>query len=154
MGKPTAVAPAVMTKSMFAHHVKVTPARVSQWLADGSIGVGAIIGTGRGAMLVTDAAVRQIRARRDPGQGTGLNGLSTQLETSTIEPPEEFRARGDDFVLAMWGTLMDVFEQIYRVDRDVARAIVQACNNRARELTYQWELEAARNGQTTVGKEL
>ncbi|TIX16219.1 MAG: hypothetical protein E5V46_03320 [Mesorhizobium sp.] len=72
-----------MSKADFARHIGVTRGRVSQYVAEGTIGPDALDGQGRTARVIVAKAIEQIRQRRDIGQALG-NGLSTRLD-----PPAE-----------------------------------------------------------------
>lgn len=78
-----------MSKGDFAAHVNLSPGRISQYIANGTIGRDALVGEGRSARIVVEKAVEQISARRHVGQALG-NGLKTRLDLSgpveTIEP--------------------------------------------------------------------
>jgi hypothetical protein len=58
-----------MSKAEFAALVCVSPARVSQWLRDGTIGQEAVVGSGRHARVRVDLALAMLSARlaRSPG---------------------------------------------------------------------------------------
>lgn len=75
-----------MTKGDFARDCRVTPGRVSQWIAEGVIGPDCLDGEGRNARIIVDRAKAQIKLRRDPGQAMG-NGLGTRLDFGPTEPP-------------------------------------------------------------------
>ncbi|TGQ01410.1 MULTISPECIES: hypothetical protein [unclassified Mesorhizobium] len=68
-----------MSKAAFARHINVTRGRISQYLAEGTIGRDALQGEGRNAKVIVAKAIEQIRQRRDIGQALG-NGLSTRLD--------------------------------------------------------------------------
>ncbi len=67
-----------MTKSAFAEHIGVSPARISQMIKEGIIGADALVGEGRAARIESDLAKSQIAERRHVGQALG-NGLTTRL---------------------------------------------------------------------------
>ncbi|MCW1839450.1 hypothetical protein [Prosthecomicrobium hirschii] len=70
-------------KGEFARRINVTPARISQLIAEGKLSGAALVGEGREQRVVVAEAIRQIRASRDPSQGYGLNGITTRLD----DPP-------------------------------------------------------------------
>jgi hypothetical protein len=57
-----------MSKSAFARHIGVTPARVTQYIQEGTIDGSALIGEGRTAKIKVDIAERLVAERRDPTQ--------------------------------------------------------------------------------------
>jgi hypothetical protein len=67
-----------ITKTDFAKRRGVTPARVSQWLAEGKIDSAAMVGTGRNALIDEDIACRQLEDRLALDQLKG-NGRHTTL---------------------------------------------------------------------------
>lgn len=74
---------ATVSKSEFARRRGVSPARVTQWIAAGQISGPAIVGEGRGALIVEEIAVEQLRRTRDIDQAHSMNGLGTRLELDT-----------------------------------------------------------------------
>lgn len=77
---------AVVSKGAFAALIGVTPGRISQMIAAGTIGPDALEGEGRNAKVKVAAAKQQIRDRRDPGQALG-NGLATRLDGPSVIAP-------------------------------------------------------------------
>lgn len=75
----SAVAEATMSKAEFAELIRVSPSRISQYLSGGILDDAALVGSGRSARIRVNVAIEQIRARREPSQATGLNGMRTQL---------------------------------------------------------------------------
>lgn len=73
-----------MSKGEFATHIGVSPGRVSQMITSGMIGKDALVGEGRSARVLVEAAVEQIRKRRDVGQALG-NGLGTRLTSAPAQ---------------------------------------------------------------------
>lgn len=73
-----------LSKQDFAQHINVSKGRVSQMLADGTIGRDALVGEGRSARIDVDKAIRQISLRRDIGQSMG-NGLNTRVSSLLID---------------------------------------------------------------------
>lgn len=73
-------------KGEFARRINVTPARISQLIAEGKLSGAALVGEGREQRVVVAEAIRQIRATRDPSQGYGLNGITTRLDDPTPSP--------------------------------------------------------------------
>lgn len=63
----------VMRKGDFARLRQVTPARVSQWIAEGKIYGDAIVGTGRDARINADVAHSQLGATLDITQTVAQN---------------------------------------------------------------------------------
>ena len=86
----------VVRKSEFAEMCGVTKGRVSQWLADGQISAAAIVGTGRSAMIDSEIAHAQLKERIAVDKRFGLNGLSTNISTTTISP-RPARANAETF---------------------------------------------------------
>jgi hypothetical protein len=74
-----------MSKGEFAQHVNLSAARISQMIADGTIGGDALVGEGRNARINVEVATRQISTRRDPGQSLG-NGLKARLDGAPKPP--------------------------------------------------------------------
>lgn len=64
-----------MTKSGFARAIGVSPARVTQYISEGTIGPDALIGEGRSAKINFDLAAEQVAEKRDPTQAT-VNGTA------------------------------------------------------------------------------
>ena len=71
--------PEVVSKSEFARLSNVSPARVSQWIAEKKIYGDALVGDGRDARIRISVARAQLRQNLDISQRMG-NGLSTQLD--------------------------------------------------------------------------
>ena len=76
----------IISKSEFAASRKVTPGRVSQWISEGKITGGALVGEGRSAKINVAVAVAQLQERLDTNQRFGLNGLTTNLAEPPIAP--------------------------------------------------------------------
>ena len=77
----------VVTKTEFAALCNVSPARVSQWIAERKIKPDALVGEGRSAKINVALAQSQVAAKLDVGQRFG-NGLATKLDaTSSPAPP-------------------------------------------------------------------
>lgn len=70
-----------ISKSEFARRRKITPGRVSQYLAEGKISGDALDGQGREAKIVESIACAQLQSRLDVGQRLG-NGLRTRLDAA------------------------------------------------------------------------
>lgn len=68
-----------MSKTAFAAHIRVSQARVSQYIRDGIISDDAMVGAGRNARINAPVAIEQIARRRHVGQALG-NGLTTKLD--------------------------------------------------------------------------
>lgn len=66
-----------ITKGEFATRRGVTPARVSQWLADGAISGDAIVGSGRHARIDEDLACQQLDDRLDLHQREANGGRTS-----------------------------------------------------------------------------
>lgn len=81
--------PEVIRKSDFAVLAKVSPARVSQWIAEGKIGGEALVGIGRSAMIRVEIARRQLKNALDVNQRFGLNGISTDLGPEPASVPAQ-----------------------------------------------------------------
>jgi hypothetical protein len=81
----------LLSKGDFAREVGISPGRVSQLIAEGKIGPDALEGEGRSARIRVDAALEQMRLRRDVGQSLG-NGLNTKV---FVAAPAESPATGD-----------------------------------------------------------
>lgn len=77
---------ATVSKSEFARRRNVSPARVTQWIAAGQISGAALVGEGRGAQIVEELAVEQLRRTRDIDQAHSMNGLGTNLELGEAPP--------------------------------------------------------------------
>jgi len=99
----------VVSKGEFARLCKVTPGRVSQWLAEGKIGADALDGEGRTAKVKVAVAMAQLRRTLDIGQRFG-NGLATQLEFSES-------AAGADSQGSRPGKAVDPFEVAMRDEK-------------------------------------
>ncbi len=84
-----------MSKTELAAELRVSPARVSQWLGDGTITGSALVGTGRRARIQVDTAKRQISAKRCIVQGRSQVGAKTNLavETPSASFVAEWQAR-------------------------------------------------------------
>lgn len=92
------VAPDTMTKGDFAAHIGVSPGRISQYIAQGSLSGDALDGDGRKARIRTSVAIEQLRRTLDPNQRFGANGaalrgvppaVSTTKPTSQPDPSDE-----------------------------------------------------------------
>ena len=112
----------VVSKSAFARLINVSPARVSQMIAEGKIAGDALVGEGRGAMIRVAEARSQIAARTDVGQRLG-NGINTRLE---LDGPAE-----DDQGAALPRPPRDPISEQIKTER--LRAL-QLTNQRAAEL--------------------
>lgn len=78
---------AAISKSEFARRRNVSPARVTQWIADGKIFGPAIVGEGRSALIDEAVAVEQLKKTRDIDQAHSMNGLGTNLELDVDDAP-------------------------------------------------------------------
>lgn len=78
----------ILQKGQFAKSIGVSPARVSQYIAEGKIFGAALVGDGREQRINATIARDQLRARLDPAQMTG-NGLTTRLAMSAAAPQTE-----------------------------------------------------------------
>ncbi len=78
--------PGVVSKGELARLLRVTPGRVSQWLAEGKIHGPAIVGLGRNARIDLEAAKSQLRLSLDVGQRFG-NGAETDLRPGIAAAP-------------------------------------------------------------------
>ncbi len=85
---------AVISKAEFARRRNVSRARVSQWIDEGKISGAAIVGEGRGALIVETIAIRQLQQKLDIGPRAG-NGLDTDLKIGSPAAPIAPQARGD-----------------------------------------------------------
>lgn len=74
---------AVVTKGAFAEILKVSPGRVSQYIAEGKISGPALVGEGRRAKIHVATAREQLRRHLDVGQMLG-NGLETRLTSEQL----------------------------------------------------------------------
>jgi len=81
-------APAVVTKGKFAELTRVSPGRVSQWIAERKISGAALEGKGRGQRIRVEEACRQLKRTLDIGQRLG-NGIDTRLEPTAPTPAAE-----------------------------------------------------------------
>ena len=77
---------AVVRKSEFAEMCNVSKRRVTQWLREGKIDGAAIVGIGQRALIDVDLACAQLQERLATDKRFGLNGLSTNISTTTISP--------------------------------------------------------------------
>jgi hypothetical protein len=76
----------LVNKSAFARRCGVTAGRVSQWIANGTIGKDALVGEGQRALVNVPVALEQLRLRLDSTQRFSMNGLSTRLEDGEASP--------------------------------------------------------------------
>jgi len=76
------------TKAEFAALIKVSPGRVSQYIAEGKLGPNELDGQGRSARVRVPAALAALKLRLDPGQMLG-NGLGTKLHAAPTEKQKE-----------------------------------------------------------------
>lgn len=83
-----------MSKTAFAAHIRVSQARVSQYIRDGIIGAEAMVGDGRNARINAEVAIAQIASRRHVGQALG-NGLQTRLDDQPAAGHENDEPRFD-----------------------------------------------------------
>lgn len=116
-------APQLVSKLEFASLIKVSPSRVSQFLAAGQISQAAIVGTGQRAKINVERAKSDLRMTLDVSQLLG-NGSDTDLSpgaadasatgqgAATYSPPE---LRGTDHEIKL-----QKLEQIRRVNRNAA----------------------------------
>ena len=74
----------------------VSKGRVTQWITAGLIDGAAIVGEGRSAAIDVDIARAQLKERRAGNESCGLNGLSTNISTTTISP-RPVRAKSETF---------------------------------------------------------
>lgn len=70
--------PAILPKGEFAKLINVSAGRVTQYITEGKLHGPALKGEGRGAKIVVDIGLRQLRRNLDDGQMSG-NGLDTRL---------------------------------------------------------------------------
>jgi hypothetical protein len=112
-----------VSKGEFAAIIGVSPGRVSQYLTEGKISTGALVGSGRNAKIDVERAKADLRLTLDVSQLLG-NGSDTDLSPSAAEtsatgqgastyaPPE---LRGTDHEIKL-----QKLEQIRRVNRNAA----------------------------------
>jgi hypothetical protein len=86
----------LVRKSEFAEMRGVSPGRVSQWIAAGQIDGAAIVGSGQRGLINVDLACAQLQERLATDERYGLNGLSTNISTTTISP-RPARANSETF---------------------------------------------------------
>jgi hypothetical protein len=84
---------AVVRKSEFAEMCNVSKGRVTQWITAGLIDGAAIVGEGQRALINVDLACAQLQERLATDERYGLNGLSTNISTTTISPGPRERNR-------------------------------------------------------------
>jgi len=129
-----------MSKGDFAKHIKVSAARVSQYIQSGIIGPEALIGEGRNARIDVEVATAQISQRRHVGQSLG-NGLMTRLEGKPAPASLSSATPGDD------GHVV--------IPRDTASLIQLEKLDQERRKNRQAERdEAVANGRLVEGEEL
>ncbi|MHC6150546.1 hypothetical protein ACVSQB_01995 [Bradyrhizobium elkanii] len=75
-----------LSKKNFSLLRNVSPARVSQWIAEGKIGADALVGTGHRARINVELATEQLRARLDVTQRMA-NGRANLDEMPFAPPP-------------------------------------------------------------------
>ncbi|WP_210268605.1 hypothetical protein [Oricola thermophila] len=75
-----------MTKGEYAARRGVTPARISQYIADGKIGPSALKGEGRSARIIVEIADRHLAQRLDASQALGANGAMSRAVNETPQP--------------------------------------------------------------------
>jgi hypothetical protein len=129
-----------MSKGDFARHINVTPGRVSQYIAAGTIGPDALDGVGRSAKIRVAAAIEQIRQRRDIGQALG-NGLSTRLD---LDETDEAADAGDLFPAGVGRPADDRSTRPTTVDDEIKQERLQSERRRNRVAAQE---EAVRLGQ-------
>lgn len=78
--------PDVVSKSRFAQLAHVSPARVSQWVADHKITGDALVGAGRSAQIRVSVACAQLKRSLDINQRLG-NGVTTRLDIGVVDAP-------------------------------------------------------------------
>lgn len=75
-----------MTKGEYAARRGVTPARISQYIADGKIGPSALKGEGRSARIIVEIADRHLAQRLDASQALGANGAMSRAVNESPQP--------------------------------------------------------------------
>ncbi len=75
------------SKAEFAAMIKVSPGRVSQYIAEGKLGEKELEGQGRSAKVRVPEALAALKLRLDAGQMLG-NGLGTKLNAVPAEQPK------------------------------------------------------------------
>ncbi|CAD7036491.1 hypothetical protein RHAB21_02531 [Pseudorhizobium halotolerans] len=125
---------AAVTKGEFAAIIGVSPGRVSQYLTEGKISPGALLGAGRNAKIIVERAKQDLRMSLDIGQRLG-NGIDTRLDpvsgpdaqddagpvpTATSAPPP-LQQSGIDYEIKQ-----QKLEQIRRANRNAAIADAQS----------------------------
>ena len=75
----------VVSKIDFARLSKVSPSRVTQWIAEGKISSAALVGEGRSAKIRVLQAQADLKRSLDPAQMTG-NGLRTRIPGGPLQP--------------------------------------------------------------------
>jgi hypothetical protein len=129
----------LLTKGHFAQLIGVTPARVSQYVADGLLDADALVGSGRAAMVVVEVAKRQLRERRDPIQALG-NGLKTRLDPEPATPAgDSIDAQVTIFMLGE--TMIATLREAFDLPEADGRRVVLACFEQASALATIWEQE-------------
>jgi hypothetical protein len=82
-------------KSEFARMCNVSQGRVSQWIANGTIGRDALIGEGQRALIDVQLAFEHLKERLDPSQRFSINGLSTRLNGDAPPAPRKKTSQPD-----------------------------------------------------------
>ena len=75
----------IVTKGEFAALCKVSPGRVTQWIAEGKISSAALVGEGRAARIRVLQAQADLKRSLDPAQMTG-NGVRTRIPGGPLQP--------------------------------------------------------------------
>lgn len=113
-----------VSKGEFAALIGVSPGRVSQYLTEGKISAGALVGHGRNAKINVERAKADLRLTLDVSQRLG-NGIETNIEAgqpsvgNTGGPPvfDPEAPRGIDHEIKL-----QKFEQLRRSNRNAAVA--------------------------------
>lgn len=111
-----------VSKGEFAHIIGVSPGRVSQYLTEGKITSGALVGTGRNARINVEQAKADLRLTLDVSQRLG-NGIETRLDAPQqfVSPAQavlsETAQQGADYQIKQ-----QKLEQLRRANRNGAKA--------------------------------
>lgn len=82
-----------VTKGEFAALIRVSPGRVSQYIAEGKIFGDALVGEGRSARICVERARIQLSKTLEPSQRFGANGAATrQVEAPPLDAAAQIRS--------------------------------------------------------------
>ena len=129
----------------------VSKRRVTQWLREGKIDGAAIVGIGQRALIDVDLACAQLQERLATDKRFGLNGLSTNISTTTISPRPAKRTRKHSDIAFPLNALEALADKL--AEREAGGCSKSRAGGRAllgAKLPHGWSARARGSGRLKV----